>query len=137
MKQLVLRRGQTQDSGAGGIALSRVWTLIFCLPRGAVDPRILRRAFKRWAGGRQRGRPFKDGGQLISAARDEPSLCIAKQISRPPSSSTCVPARESAGEGSSPVTAFAAHEGRAGERADRQEPGGKKQDDVPDPRRRL
>ena len=56
------------------------------------NPPNTRTSFKRWAGGRQRGRPFKDGEQLISAAGDEPPLCIAKQISRPPSSSTCVPA---------------------------------------------
>lgn len=80
---------------------------------GLVPPPNTRAAFKRWAGGRQRGRPFKDGGQLISAGGDGPRLCIAKQISRPPSSSTCVPAPKG-GEGASPMTAFAAHEGRAG-----------------------
>ena len=35
------------------------------------NPLITRTSFKRWAGGRQRGRPFKDRGQLISAAHPE------------------------------------------------------------------
>ena len=53
----------------------------------AVDPRIPRTAFKRWAGGRQRCRPFKDGGQLISAGGGKPRLCIARHMWTPHSSS--------------------------------------------------
>ena len=53
----------------------------------AAHPPVPRAAFKRWAGGRQRGRPFKDGGRLISAGGDEPRLCIAKHMWTPPSSS--------------------------------------------------
>jgi hypothetical protein len=64
--------------GQGESLLFRVWTLISCLPRGPVVPRIPRTAFKRWAGGRQRGRPFKDGGQLISAGGESPAFASRK-----------------------------------------------------------
>ena len=72
--------------GRGHGSLSWLWIVALPLP-GQSHPPVTRTAFKRWAGGRQRCRPFKDGGQLISAARDEPRLCIAKHMWTPPSSS--------------------------------------------------
>ncbi len=68
-------------------------------------------------------RPSRDGQAAVKGPplqgrgatdfrRRQSRLCIARQISRPPSSSTCVPAPKG-GEGR-PVTASAAHEGRAG-----------------------
>ena len=83
MRQLVLREGQSQDSGAGASLLSRVWTFIFCLTQGPVDPRILRTAFKRWAGGRQRGRPFKDGG-ATDFRREGRALALHREANQPP-----------------------------------------------------
>ena len=62
--------------------------------------------------GRQTGRPGKDGGQLFSAAGDEPLLCIARQNSRPLSSSAVL--RPSKGGCRyAPPDSFDAYEGRA------------------------
>src|SRR5690606_2740601 len=76
-----------------------------------------------------KGPPLQGRG-ATDFRRRQSRLCIAKQISRPPSSSTCVPAPKG-GEGASPPTAFAAHEGRAGCRADQLRPGGKKPMTIP------
>ena len=99
--------------GRGYGFLSWLWILALPLP-GQSDPPVTRTAFKRWAGGRQRCRPFKDGEQLISAGGGKPRLCIARAKSAAPRPPPHAFRPRRGGEGSSPVTAFAAHEGRAG-----------------------
>src|SRR3990167_6986219 len=50
---------------------------------GEAHPPVPRAAFKRWAGGRQRGRPFKDGGGLIFPRRGA-ALSIPRTTTPPP-----------------------------------------------------
>ncbi|WP_245902409.1 DUF7146 domain-containing protein [Pararhodobacter marinus] len=61
------RRGRSGNSGAGGMDSCRGCRSSPSPHPGQSHPPDPRAAFKRWAGGRQRGRPFKDGGQLTSA----------------------------------------------------------------------
>jgi hypothetical protein len=58
-----IAQGAVQGCGGRGPAvLSRVWIITFASSRVNLIHPSARAAFKRWAGGRQRGRPFKDGG---------------------------------------------------------------------------
>ena len=134
--EATLRKGQPHDSGAGGIS-----------PVPALDPHLLplsgaSRSPHSPHGLQEMGRrpskvpPLQGRGATDFRRRGRaPPLHRERQISRPPSSSTCVPAPKG-GEGASPPTAFAAHEGRAGCRADETGPEARTDDD-PHPRRRV
>jgi hypothetical protein len=73
------RARRSGTAGQGHESLSRALIVALPLP-GQSHPPVTRAAFKRWAGGRQRGRPSATG-RLISPAGSR--LCIARQISRP------------------------------------------------------
>jgi hypothetical protein len=66
------------SSIAGGPG-SRLFPYPGCRTRAGI-----RTSFKRWAGGRQRGRPFKDGEQLISAAHAEVRFASREPNQPPP-----------------------------------------------------